>query len=99
MWYYRSGGIFSRRVSKILYPEQRRRERHLEYQGNGDFDRSLGIRFRQIRKIAGPVGNQYRLGRYVQWISTVSYTHLRAHETDSYLVCRLLLEKKKKNNY
>src|SRR5665647_3524117 len=29
-------------------------------------------------------------------ITTVSYTHLRAHETDSYLVCRLLLEKKKK---
>ena len=27
--------------------------------------------------------------------SSVSYTHLRAHETDSYLVCRLLLEKKK----
>ena len=26
-------------------------------------------------------------------LSTVSYTHLRAHETDSYLVCRLLLEK------
>ena len=25
----------------------------------------------------------------------VSYTHLRAPETDSYLVCRLLLEKKK----
>ena len=24
---------------------------------------------------------------------TVSYTHLRAHETDQYLVCRLLLEK------
>ena len=29
---------------------------------------------------------------------TVSYTHLRAHETDSYLVCRLLLEKKKKTS-
>ena len=28
-------------------------------------------------------------GTYV----SVSYTHLRAHETDSYLVCRLLLEK------
>ena len=28
-------------------------------------------------------------------INPVSYTHLRAHETDSYLVCRLLLEKKK----
>src|SRR5664279_6567702 len=26
---------------------------------------------------------------------SVSYTHLRAHETDSYLVCRLLLDKKK----
>src|SRR5665647_3854383 len=30
-------------------------------------------------------------------IESVSYTHLRAHETDSYLVCRLLLEKKKKH--
>ena len=29
----------------------------------------------------------------------VSYTHLRAHETDSYLVCRLLLEKKNHNDY
>ena len=29
-------------------------------------------------------------------VIAVSYTHLRAHETDSYLVCRLLLEKKKK---
>src|SRR5664279_3909188 len=25
------------------------------------------------------------------WVPSVSYTHLRAHETDSYLVCRLLL--------
>src|SRR5665647_1901957 len=25
-------------------------------------------------------------------LRAVSYTHLRAHETDSYLVCRLLLE-------
>ena len=31
-------------------------------------------------------------------IIAVSYTHLRAHETDSYLVCRLLLEKKKTKN-
>src|SRR5680860_981510 len=28
-----------------------------------------------------------------QKFTPVSYTHLRAHETDSYLVCRLLLEK------
>src|SRR5674536_370156 len=30
-------------------------------------------------------------------VYTVSYTHLRAHETPEHLVCRLLLEKKKKN--
>ena len=34
-----------------------------------------------------------------QIVKPVSYTHLRAHETDSYLVCRLLLEKKKKTNH
>src|SRR5664279_2521314 len=35
-----------------------------------------------------------KMGIYVNsfWlrIASVSYTHLRAHETDSYLVCRLL---------
>src|SRR5450756_2229634 len=31
-------------------------------------------------------------------IGSVSYTHLRAHETRHDLVCRLLLEKKKKKN-
>src|SRR5450756_2947611 len=36
---------------------------------------------------------RYRTRTYV---STVSYTHLRAHETRHDLVCRLLLEKKKK---
>ena len=30
-------------------------------------------------------------------VAPVSYTHLRAHETVLDLVCRLLLEKKKKN--
>ena len=32
-------------------------------------------------------------------LAPVSYTHLRAHETVLDLVCRLLLEKKKKNKY
>src|SRR5665647_2682785 len=40
------------------------------------------------RGIPWSAGSQGQLG-------PVSYTHLRAHETDSYLVCRLLLEKKK----
>src|SRR5665647_928978 len=35
---------------------------------------------------------KYTLGGDIIAIA-VSYTHLRAHETDSYLVCRLLLEK------
>ena len=38
-----------------------------------------------LRKIAGPVYG----------LASVSYTHLRAHETEADLVCRLLLEKKK----
>src|SRR5678815_896866 len=34
--------------------------------------------------------------RLVACLNSVSYTHLRAHETPEHLVCRLLLEKKKK---
>ena len=34
---------------------------------------------------------------FYQTFRAVSYTHLRAHETVLDLVCRLLLEKKKKN--
>eukprot|EP00658_Telonema_sp_P-2_P071422 TRINITY_DN60681_c0_g3_i1.p2 TRINITY_DN60681_c0_g3~~TRINITY_DN60681_c0_g3_i1.p2 ORF type:complete len:114 (-),score=38.53 TRINITY_DN60681_c0_g3_i1:7-348(-) len=35
---------------------------------------------------------------YDTTLNTVSYTHLRAHETPEHLVCRLLLEKKKKKH-
>src|SRR5678815_5812259 len=35
-------------------------------------------------------------GRTMLCVYPVSYTHLRAHETPEHLVCRLLLEKKKK---
>ena len=38
------------------------------------------------------------IGRQLGSGGPVSYTHLRAHETGRNLVCRLLLEKKKKNN-
>src|SRR5678815_5810331 len=34
--------------------------------------------------------------RKIDRFTPVSYTHLRAHETPEHLVCRLLLEKKKK---
>ena len=36
------------------------------------------------------------LGGKSYMVYPVSYTHLRAHETKANLVCRLLLEKKKK---
>ena len=42
----------------------------------------------------GDVPEQWRK-RMVDNSHAVSYTHLRAHETRSNLVCRLLLEKKK----
>ena len=43
-------------------------------------------------------GGEYKTAIGVLYaVASVSYTHLRAHETDSYLVCRLLLEKKKKH--
>src|SRR5678815_5992993 len=38
-----------------------------------------------------------RLLNGIKSMYAVSYTHLRAHETPEHLVCRLLLEKKKKN--
>ena len=47
-----------------------------------------------IRQCDGK-GNGYRTKEGGVW--PVSYTHLRAHETVLDLVCRLLLEKKKKN--
>src|SRR5450756_2803506 len=50
----------------------------------------------------------YKFSTYATWwirqavtraiADPVSYTHLRAHETRHDLVCRLLLEKKKKQN-
>src|SRR5665648_1155911 len=41
--------------------------------------------------------SKVHLTQEVQSFIAVSYTHLRAHETRHDLVCRLLLEKKKKN--
>ena len=62
-------------------------------------DRVYGYQFNWMARYSGP---DNKLGRsYYKLISdtnplAVSYTHLRAHETVLDLVCRLLLEKKKK---
>ena len=56
-------------------------------------------RFAFLRPPMGDLGTTYgdRLRLIGKRVVAVSYTHLRAHETDSYLVCRLLLEKKTQN--
>ena len=45
---------------------------------------------------AGIVTTVLSIGHILKRLPSVSYTHLRAHETRHDLVCRLLLEKKKK---
>src|SRR5664279_4405016 len=54
----------------------------------------LGTLFTLLGRYAARrvVHAQRARGRCTQRVLAVSYTHLRAHETDSYLVCRLLLE-------
>ena len=52
------------------------------------------------RELNGQKVNKYVIDSYEAKFTpirnrTVSYTHLRAHETKANLVCRLLLEKKK----
>eukprot|EP00658_Telonema_sp_P-2_P064471 TRINITY_DN53488_c0_g1_i1.p1 TRINITY_DN53488_c0_g1~~TRINITY_DN53488_c0_g1_i1.p1 ORF type:complete len:119 (+),score=22.61 TRINITY_DN53488_c0_g1_i1:187-543(+) len=54
----------------------------------GDVGLSAAVRL--SLEVAVPVG------RPAERRQPVSYTHLRAHETPEHLVCRLLLEKKKK---
>src|SRR5665647_3096839 len=50
---------------------------------------NVEVRSRRIGGATFQIPSEIRPGRK-QSIGTVSYTHLRAHETDSYLVCRLL---------
>ena len=61
--------------------------------GTADFAKSL----KTINSLTQENYSSFKLAKS-QWDSstTVSYTHLRAHETGRNLVCRLLLEKKKK---
>src|SRR5678815_383666 len=74
-------------------------------QGFPDFSAPEDIKRKAMEAIAADV-NQYAItwgskdfrdaiARKTKWYP-VSYTHLRAHETPEHLVCRLLLEKKKK---
>eukprot|EP00658_Telonema_sp_P-2_P016758 TRINITY_DN16493_c0_g1_i1.p2 TRINITY_DN16493_c0_g1~~TRINITY_DN16493_c0_g1_i1.p2 ORF type:complete len:103 (-),score=24.57 TRINITY_DN16493_c0_g1_i1:93-401(-) len=84
----RPDGSFSLVSLMVTCKRLRLRERELD----GDCGEGAGLLgipsgLRDVASVAGDgeVG-----------VKAVSYTHLRAHETPEHLVCRLLLEKKKK---
>ena len=59
----------------------------------------IGMRQLYIDWLVPQTSVKVRMGRQLVGLpedASVSYTHLRAHETKANLVCRLLLEKKKK---
>ena len=57
----------------------------------GPSAKSIFKNFKSVETIITVSKKKYNM----HWLDTVSYTHLRAHETSLHLVCRLLLEKKK----
>ena len=61
----------------------------------GEVDRAVGVLLQKGARVDDPKDRQKALGLLARR-GSVSYTHLRAHETVLDLVCRLLLEKKKK---
>src|SRR5664280_1329922 len=58
-------------------------------ESKNDFIHKMKVCLKELRE-------SYNCLRILQRAKTVSYTHLRAHETVLDIVCRLLLEKKKK---
>src|SRR5680860_1667383 len=58
-----------------------------------DTELSVGSRLILIKKIPSFTSTSFDGAQERSSVISVSYTHLRAHETDSYLVCRLLLAK------
>src|SRR5665811_2532182 len=81
-----------------LFPRRERRSRvriwHWRIPG-GCF--GLQGHGQNMRGLAGRWGLLIRAFCIMDGWAPVSYTHLRAHETVLDLVCRLLLEKKRKN--
>src|SRR5674536_71287 len=80
----------------------RLRNHHLRGSSAINYEADIIIIINEKYQIVAKVNiefNPYQAQRFRDWVvvsvETVSYTHLRAHETPEQLVCRLLLEKKK----
>ena len=82
-------------LSRLFIPDYENYSSPKVRQAYGILTGSVGIFFNfflfVLKIVAGMISHSIAITA-----DAVSYTHLRAHETDSYLVCRLLLEKKKK---
>src|SRR5450759_3267156 len=85
-----AGGCLSRRRRRSRSRDVSKTDSH-EYSIEAVFARGENLEtFISYRQSGMPAGRRHRAH------IPVSYTHLRAHETRHDLVCRLLLEKKKK---
>ena len=83
------------RDNMVIYKEQLV-QRDLHYCIIDEVDSILIDEARTPLIISGQSGKSTKLYEVCDILAPVSYTHLRAHETGRNLVCRLLLEKKKK---
>src|SRR5450756_3029679 len=91
----RRGGALGRRERRTSVSERGSEGRALRSAGD---EPDISTRRASRRSSASPGGGDEAGGRSGGQAGhgPVSYTHLRAHETRHDLVCRLLLEKKKK---
>src|SRR5674536_374527 len=62
----------------------------------GAYGQTVGMMALKIKVVKEDGSKIGYVDALVRSLLPVSYTHLRAHETPEHLVCRLLLEKKKK---
>src|SRR5450756_2841300 len=79
---------------------QARRACHRDSRGRRGPDDTVITKQTSDLELAAPMRIDKKMGAVTGFVAAipapVSYTHLRAHETRHDLVCRLLLEKKKK---
>ncbi len=91
---FRLPDVAAQTVGALREQAPRRPRRRMRSIGDSfmmDFENSL------LSEWSGAVPQGPRRFAVKAWAAPDSYTHLRAHETVLDLVCRLLLEKKKKN--